>query len=301
MSLITVDHLTKEFGKKTAVKDLSFSIKKGSCTALLGPNGAGKTTTLKMLAGLLESSKGRIYFNEQTSEDLRKFVGFLPQYPVFYNWMTANEFLVYVGRLAHFTKKEAIVRANELIELVGLSEARDQKIGGFSGGMKQRLGIAQALVHNPKLLILDEPVSALDPVGRRDVINMLTELKKQTTILFSTHVLSDAEEVCDDIVIIRNGELALNSTLKDMRTKYQQDLLKIRIKESNREWVQQLRSYEFIQKVLDEDGLITVYVSDVERAKSQVLRDFVELDIPVTSFSIGQSSLEEVFIEVVKQ
>ncbi|MBD8069475.1 ABC transporter ATP-binding protein [Bacillus sp. PS06] len=301
MAFITVEKLTKDFGKKTVVSELSFSIKKGSCTALLGPNGAGKTTTLKMLAGLLKPSKGQISLNEQTSGDLREDVGFLPQFPVFYSWMTAEEFLIYVGRLSHLSKKEAKERAKELIELVGLTDASDQRIGGFSGGMKQRLGIAQAMVHQPKLLILDEPVSALDPVGRRDVIDMLSELKKQTTILFSTHVLSDAEEVCDEIIIIRKGELALDSSIKDMRTKYQQDILKIRLKETSPEWMAELRAYDFIEEVKDEKGSITLYVSDVERAKVQVLRDFVEKNLPVTSFSVGQSSLEDVFIEVVKE
>ncbi len=211
MLLITIDSLTKQFGKKQAVRELSFEIKKGSCTALLGPNEAGKTTTLKMLAGLLAPTKGRIYFNEQPTGDLRKYVGFLPQFPVFCNWMTAREFLEYVGKLSGLPKRAAAEKTIELIELVGLKDAGDQRIGGFSGGMKQRLGIAQAMIHSPKLLMLDEPVSALDPVGRRDVITMLTELKKHTTILFPTHVLSDAEEVCDEIVIIRKGELALSS------------------------------------------------------------------------------------------
>src|SRR5690606_1974532 len=197
-TLVSIENLVKRFGKETAVKNLSFEIKKGSCTALLGPNGAGKTTTLQMLAGLLHPTSGKIAFDGMENGDNRKYIGYLPQHPVFYNWMTANEFLVYVGQLAHLSKQESQRSADELLELVGIADAKKKKIGGFSGGMKQRLGIAQAMIHEPKLVMLDEPVSALDPVGRREVIEMMRQLKEKTTILFSTHVLHDAEEVCDD-------------------------------------------------------------------------------------------------------
>jgi len=300
MSLITVDHLVKQYGKEKAVNDLSFNIKKGSCTALLGPNGAGKTTTLKMVAGLLQPTSGKIEFEGLEKVDLRNHIGYLPQYPVFYNWMTAQEYLVYVGRLARLSKKEAQSKTAELLELVGLKDARNRRIGGFSGGMKQRLGIAQAMVHSPSLVMLDEPVSALDPVGRRDVIEMLREMKKHTTILFSTHVLNDAEEVCDEILIIHAGKMALSGSLKELREQYQEQTITITIKGDYSDWAATAKNYEFVTDVQFEHETITLVVNQLEEARKRVFQDLAKEDLPVSSFSVGQSSLEDVFMKVVQ-
>lgn len=298
-ALVTIENLVKKYGKETAVNGLSFDIKKGSCTALLGPNGAGKTTTLRMLAGLLHPTSGKITFDGNNNGDTRHLIGYLPQHPVFYNWMSAYEFLVYVGQLAHLSKKDSQKRADELLELVGLADAKKRKIGGFSGGMKQRLGIAQAMVHDPKLVMLDEPVSALDPVGRREVIEMMRELKKKTTILFSTHVLHDAEEVCDDIVIIRKGELALNDSLEGLRKKHQHDVITIVAETNISEWATSLTNLKVVEEVTVDRSTATVVVTKLEEAREMILQDILSKGIPVTSFKIGQSSLEDVFLKVV--
>ncbi|WP_010677168.1 ABC transporter ATP-binding protein [Bacillus timonensis] len=299
-NLVSIKNVVKRFGKETAVNNLSFSIKKGSCTALLGPNGAGKTTTLRMLAGLLHPTSGKIEFDGKDNGDIRKYIGYLPQHPVFYNWMSANEFLVYVGQLANLSKAESQQKADELLELVGLLDARKKRIGGFSGGMKQRLGIAQAMIHEPKLVMLDEPVSALDPVGRREVIEMMRELKEKTTILFSTHVLHDAEEVCDDIVIIRKGELALSDSLADLRKKHQHDVITIEAETDIRDWANGLTAIESIHEVTTERTTATIVVTQLDVARNAILQDILMKNIPVSSFRIGQSSLEDVFMKVVK-
>jgi len=299
-TLVSIENLVKRFGKETAVNDLSFDIKKGSCTALLGPNGAGKTTTLRMLAGLLHPTSGKIAFDGMENGDHRKYIGYLPQHPVFYNWMSANEFLIYVGQLAHLSKKESQQKADELLELVGLIDAKKKRIGGFSGGMKQRLGIAQAMIHEPKLVMLDEPVSALDPVGRREVIEMMRELKKKTTILFSTHVLHDAEEVCDDIVIIRKGELALSDTLSGLRKKHQHDVIIIEAETDITTWAKGLTAIDSVHEVSVERTNATIVVSRLEPARNAILQDILTKNIPVSTFKIGQSSLEDVFMKVVK-
>ncbi|WP_077619879.1 ABC transporter ATP-binding protein [Bacillus sinesaloumensis] len=299
-SLVSIDKLVKRFGAETAVNNLSFEIKKGSCTALLGPNGAGKTTTLRMLAGLLHPTSGKISFDGLENGDNRKYIGYLPQHPVFYNWMSASEFLVYVGELAHLSKKESQQKADELLELVGLADAKKKKIGGFSGGMKQRLGIAQAMIHEPKLVMLDEPVSALDPVGRREVIEMMRELKKKTTILFSTHVLHDAEEVCDDIVIIRKGELALSDSLVGLRKKHQHDVIIIESESNLTDWANSLTTIPTVQDVTIAGTTATIIVTELEAARIAILQDIVQKKVPVSTFKIGQSSLEDVFMKVVR-
>ncbi|MDR4890186.1 ABC transporter ATP-binding protein [Fredinandcohnia sp. QZ13] len=299
-TLVSIENIVKRFGKEPAVNNLSFEIKKGSCTALLGPNGAGKTTTLRMLAGLLHPTSGKVAFDGMENGDNRKYIGYLPQHPVFYNWMSASEFLVYVGQLAHLSKKESHQKAEELLELVGLADAKKKKIGGFSGGMKQRLGIAQAMIHEPKLVMLDEPVSALDPVGRREVIEMMRELKKKTTILFSTHVLHDAEEVCDDIVIIRKGELALSDSLAGLRKKHQHDVIVIEAETDISDWANGLTAIESVHEVSVERTTATIVVTQLDTARNAILQDILIKNIPVSTFKIGQSSLEDVFMKVVK-
>jgi len=189
MTLLTVSDVSKIYDKKPAIKNISFSFESGKCVALIGPNGAGKTTILRILAGLLKPTSGSILFKGlKTNEDIRKVIGYLPQYPHFPGWMTGKEFLVFSGELAYLSKDDATQRAETLMEKMGISDAKNKSIKTYSGGMKQRLGIAQAIIHKPRLLMLDEPVSSLDPIGRREVLTLMEELKENMTILFSTHI-----------------------------------------------------------------------------------------------------------------
>ena len=175
--MITVEQLTKSFNGKVVVNNVSFSLKEHTSTALIGPNGAGKTTILSMLTGLLKPTSGAVRL--KGVEDIRTEIGFLPQYPQFYTWQTAKEAIALYGSLSGMSKDEIKTRIDEVLRFVGLEEASNKKIGAFSGGMKQRLGIAQAIMHKPKLLLLDEPVSALDPVGRREMMNLLKKLQQR--------------------------------------------------------------------------------------------------------------------------
>ena len=193
LPLLDVQGLTQIFGATKAVNDISFTIDEGRCAAILGPNGAGKTTTIRMLAGLLSPTSGRIHFQSlPRGADRRQLIGYLPQVPAF--WLDDRAGISDSCWQAMRLKREGSCRSRstEWLERVGIAEAAKRRIAGYSGGMKQRLGLAQALIHRPKLLILDEPVSALDPIGRREVMGLLRDLKQETTILFSTHVLHDA-------------------------------------------------------------------------------------------------------------
>lgn len=301
MSLLQVDQLTKDFGSKLAVNKLTFQVVEGNCVGLLGPNGAGKTTTLQMLSGLLAPSSGTIRFAESNGTDIRQSIGYLPQYPAFYNWMSGREFLEFTGKLAHLSKKEAAARARDILERVGLKDAANRRIGGYSGGMKQRLGIAQAIIHRPKLLILDEPVSALDPLGRREVLELMQDLKKETTILFSTHVLHDAETICDDVLIIRDGQIALNGELKKIMQKNRQSVITITIQLTDRHetWLHALSSKPFVKKLDIQHHTAKITVSDLELAKAVILREIVDTGISITKFEVGQTTLEDLFIEAV--
>lgn len=220
MKTLEVRNLTKHFGAKQVVEDVSFTLQANTATALIGPNGAGKTTTLSMLAGLLEPTGGEILIPDVV--DVRTAIGFLPQYPQFYSWLTALEYMEMVANLSGVEKRSVKEKCKKMLAFVGLERAMHKKTVTFSGGMKQRLGIAQALIHQPKLLLLDEPVSALDPVGRREVMNLLKEVQQQTTILYSTHILNDAEEMTDQLLFLREGRLVEQGSLTEVKAKFEQ-------------------------------------------------------------------------------
>lgn len=303
MSFLSVDQLTKRFGSGTPVKGISFGLERGSCTALLGPNGAGKTTTMRMLAGLIAPSAGRITVQgrQHSSGDYRSLIGYLPQHPAFYGWMTGEEFVLYAAGLSGMGRKEARERTRTVLERVGLAEAAKRRIAGYSGGMKQRLGLAQALVHQPQLLLLDEPVSALDPIGRREVMNLLQQLRTETTILFSTHVLPDAEEVCDRIMMMRDGEIVENGELQSLADKYRRPLLTIEVDRqlAASEWLESLGARPFVQEARIQGSIALLTVDHIEEARRLILDEVSSRQIPLISFQAGATSLEEMFMKVV--
>jgi len=218
MSLLKVEALTKKFGSKRSVDELSFTLQPNTATALIGPNGAGKTTAMSMITGLLQPSSGAVTL--EGNSDIRKHIGFLPQYPKFYSWLTALEYVEMTARLSGIPARDAKKRSETVLEYVGLGKDMKRLTSTFSGGMKQRLGIAQAIVHNPKLLLLDEPVSALDPIGRAEVMELLKELQKETTILYSTHILHDAEKMTDQVLFMKEGKLVEQGTLLEIQQRY---------------------------------------------------------------------------------
>jgi ABC-2 type transport system ATP-binding protein len=300
MSLIQIKGLKKSFQGNEVIKGLDFKLEKGKCIALLGPNGAGKTTTLRMLSGLMKPTAGSISFSEAKKDgDIRHLIGYLPQFPVFYEWMSGIEFLQYVGKLAGLTSKEAKDRSLELLELVGISDAKNRRVGKYSGGMKQRLGIAQAIIHRPQLVMLDEPVSALDPFGRREVLELLEGLKKETTILFSTHILNDAEEVCDEILFLHNGEIVESGTMDDLRERHQQAKIDLIFRKKTEEMESILRNHSVTKSCLIDGNRISVFVTNVETARREFLKLISEKDWQLDKFEMSSMTLEDVFMKVV--
>lgn len=300
MELVKVTDLVKRYGPTNVVKGLNFHIGEGRCVSLIGPNGAGKTTTLKMLSGLIEPTSGSIYFQGYKGKDLRGFIGYLPQYPTFFNWMTGKEFLVFVGQLAKIDRKDAEKRSDELLERVGLKDAKKRKIAGYSGGMKQRLGLAQALIHRPKLLLLDEPVSALDPLGRREVLEMMWQIKQETTILFSTHVLHDAQEISDDILIMHDGNIAISGELGKVIERYRQPIIQIEFDALDHEWVKAIEHLDFISEINIDGNVASVIVKDISKGKEILLKEIAEKKIPIRKFEVAETTLEDIFLKVVK-
>jgi ABC-2 type transport system ATP-binding protein len=221
--VLTIQNLTKSFGKEKVIDGLTFSVPEGSIFGFIGKNGAGKTTTMKMTLGLLAADGGeitvcgeRVSFGQTATN---RHIGYLPDVPEFYGYMRPKEYLWLCGEITGMKNVRIKSRSEELLELVGLAGI-NKKIGGFSRGMKQRLGIAQALINEPKLLICDEPTSALDPVGRKEILEILRQVKNKTTVIFSTHIISDVERICDRIAVLDKGKLALSGTIAELKAKH---------------------------------------------------------------------------------
>lgn len=222
---LVIDRISKQFKNKIAVDRLSATLRKG-VHGLLGANGAGKTTLMRMLCGILKPDSGTITFNKMdvSEENYRATLGYLPQDFGYYPEFTGLDFLLYMAALKGLDKPSARQKAKELLELVSLTEVSKKKIKTYSGGMKQRLGIAQALLNTPKLLILDEPTAGLDPKERVHFRNIIEELGKNSVVLLSTHIVSDIEHIAEDVLIMKNGQLichgAWDDTKGDLETFY---------------------------------------------------------------------------------
>lgn len=214
---LTIDQLTKQYEKKIAVDLISLTLKKG-VYGLLGANGAGKTTLMRMMCGILKPTNGEITFNgiDVTKEDYRNVLGYLPQDFGYYPEFTAFDFMLYMASLKGLTKSCAKEKTKELLELVSLSQVAKKKIKTFSGGMKQRLGIAQAMLNNPKVLILDEPTAGLDPKERVRFRNLISRLGTDRIVLLSTHIVSDIEHIADTILVMKEGQLIHNGRLDEI-------------------------------------------------------------------------------------
>lgn len=306
---VRVDNIAKRFGAHESLRGVSFELREGRCTALLGPNGAGKTTLIRILTGLLSPTAGQVGFQGlRQGDDPRALIGYLPQTPAFHSWMSGREFLRYAAELCGLGRGESAVRSDELLERTGLGGAAGKRrIGGYSGGMKQRLGLAQALIHRPRLLVLDEPVSALDPVGRREVMELLRELKRETTILFSTHVLHDAEELCDDVMILQEGRIAVSGPIEDVRGRHSAPIILLEVERSDNargrlaDWAKHLAHPAIASIRLQTDGYAAVFQAlNAEEARSYLLRQLLDSPLPVVKLEFGYSSLEDIFMMAVQ-
>lgn len=297
-TLLHVQGLTKEYGNEKAVDQVTFSLNKNTATALIGPNGAGKTTTLSMLAGLLRQTSGTVVIDGDVRGDIQREIGFLPQYPQFYSWLTALEFTEMVAKLSGIDGKIAKSQAARTLDFVGLKDAKNKKTGTFSGGMKQRLGLAQAIVHKPGLLLLDEPVSALDPVGRREILNLLKELQDHTTILYSTHILNDAEEMTDQLLFLRKGQLVEQGSLKEVKDKYANPLFKILFAD-----IEEATKFVEISPwpARQENEVVFIHLEENKPLMNEVLQVLANSNLRLSKVERASASLEEIFLQVVNK
>lgn len=299
-------NINKKYGEFEVLKNISFEIKKGTVYGFLGPNGAGKTTTMNILSGLIDFNGGEIYLNgedfKKNKRQLLSKVGYLPQNPVFYNYMNANEYLHFIGELANMTEKEIKQRTIELLDIVKLTEAANRKIGQYSGGMKQRLGIAVAIFNKPEIVFLDEPTSALDPEGRMEILEFIRDLKLAgTTVFFSTHILSDIERVCDEVSILDKGKILISDNLENLKNKYIQPIFDMEFEKPCVDLNKVLLDFKWVEKVLIKDNKASIYVNNIDIAKSKLLNILVQGENVILSFNLRKSNLEDIFIRLVNK
>lgn len=306
MSAISVKNLTKKFKNFTAVDNLSFEVAKNHVVGFLGPNGAGKTTTLRMLVGLSEATSGSIEIDGQKiifgNTKTNSEIGYLPELPSMYHWMSGYEYLNFIAKLFNFTEKERQTKIAKLLKIAGLTDAKDKRISTYSGGMKQRLGIAQALLSDPKVLILDEPVSALDPIGRKEVLDFIEKLKINRTVLFSTHILSDVDRICDDIVIIKNGKLIVSSPLSELKAKYASTILEVDFKNNPEKIVGDLKKQVWVQKVTQNGNKLRIWLADNSSFENnEPLKFFIKYNLGILKYSLSLPETEDLFIKLLEE
>lgn len=306
MYAVETDKLQKSFGNVKAVCELDLKVPEGSIYGFLGPNGAGKTTTIKMLTGLIKPDSGKIKicgkeFNMQ-SNGHGNFTGYLPDVPNFYDWMTAAEFLKMCGELFGINQKTLKKRIEHLLELTGLYDVK-KKIGGYSRGMKQRLGIAQALINEPKVVFLDEPVSALDPIGRKEVMDIIGSLSGKTTVFFSTHILADVERICDRIVILNKGKVVLEDSISSIKNKYTSREIVLGAEEMKQQLTEALSQQKWVLSIKENSNGsdLIIKTNHLLKAQIEIPALLAQKNIALRKFAILEPNLEDIFIEVIKQ
>ncbi len=299
MDILTIANLKKRFGEKEVLKGVSLSVPEKSVFGFIGKNGAGKTTTMKTVLGLLEADEGEIYVAGEKvtygQTGTNSYIGYLPDVPEFYDFMTAYEYLAFCGEMAGMKKDEIKIRCEEMLKLVGLSGEK-HRIKGFSRGMKQRLGIAQALLGRPKLLICDEPTSALDPVGRKEVLDILMTVKEETTVIFSTHILSDVERICTDVAFLNDGKIITQGKMDEIKEKNKSEDMILEFEKEE----EAKRVLEAFSECSLTEGANLIFKGTDDRM-FEMLKFIAENKICINKVERMERTLEALFLEVVSE
>jgi ABC-2 type transport system ATP-binding protein len=301
--------LTKHYPGVQALTDLTLEVPAGSIYGFLGPNGAGKTTALKLLAGLTTPTRGGASVAGvplSAGAAYRQHVGYLAQEPRFFPWMTGRETIEYVGSLYPREVRSDRPRVQEMIDLVGIADAADRPAKTYSGGMRQRLGIAQALVARPAVLLLDEPVSALDPIGRREVLELMREIKGEVTVFYSTHILDDVQRVSDHVAILDHGRLVRAQPTAQLLSSFTADRMRVVLGSAGDDTATALEALPGVLSVepTGRDGDVRTYSLQIDPAATAgiqraITRLAADNDLSVIDNSLVREGLEDVFMRLV--
>ena len=304
---IKVEKLRKDYPGLTAVHDLDFGVREGCIHGFLGPNGAGKSTTLRMICGLLRPTSGQVLvqtFNPVTQPDeVKALVGLLPENTPLYREMSVEDFLVFAARLRNVPATEVAKNVTKVIDQTGLGDVRSRLIGNLSKGYRQRVGIAQSLVHNPKVVILDEPTAGLDPQSVVEIRSLIKSLKGEKTIIFSSHILSEVEEICDTISIIGRGHLKANGDLQDIKRAFQgKGLVKVETDRLLTEAeLKNLLALNFVEAVEVDGAWLKIAPRSAQDVRPELVKHLVGIGVGVRAVEYVVPQLEQVFMAVTKQ
>jgi ABC-2 type transport system ATP-binding protein len=307
---VTIQNLTKKFGNFTALNNISLEIEEGEIFGYIGPNGAGKTTTMKILVGLISNYKGEVtiggYSAAKNREEIHKLLGYLPQAVAFQDWRTTNQALKTFGKLSGLTDIQLEERIPKTLELLGLADARYKKVSQLSGGMTQKVGLAQALLHEPKLLVLDEPLGGLDPLSRRQFKDIVQQLaKKGTTVLFSSHILSDVQDVADRVGIISHGNIKQVGRIAELKARLtQQKTVEVMLAGNSDKW-QQLDKVQGVSGVTQpQAGIVLANLHEgvnEEQAVNDIIAAVVKLGIRVRGIWLMEPSLDQIYFNYISE
>lgn len=308
-SVIVCDNLSKHYKNITALDRLNLEISENTILGFLGINGAGKTTTIKLLNNLIKPTTGNAcIYGQSILKDplkLKTMIGYLSQEPAFYPWMTPKEFLTYVGEVFNLNKNTIRERVDRLLHDLDLAEVAEKRISEFSTGMRQRLGIAQALINEPKVVFLDEPVSSLDPLGRIQVLNIIKSLKGKATIVMSSHILNDVERVCDEVAIIDHGKLLIHEKLPVLKDRYFSRTILIHCQEPLERFKDLLQKQDFIKTVEwivatpEMPNGLKIISKDFALAEKELPALIVKHGLTLKHYEFISPNLEDIFISLV--
>jgi ABC-2 type transport system ATP-binding protein len=301
---IETNDLGKTFGDFAAVDGIDLQVKEGTINGFIGPNGAGKTTTMKMLIGALHPSKGSGTIKNYSigSMDAKKLIGFSPEHPKFYEDMTAHSYLVYMGMICGMKRKEAHTRSMDLLKWLDIGGFADKRVHSFSAGMRQKLSLAQSLIHEPEILILDEPTANLDPAGRLSIIKKLKELchNKKTTVFISSHVLGELEKLVTEVTMINHGKLVARKEITTLEKEVSADRYILKTSDNSKILPALNRSAFVAEAEIDENDIIHISCKGDEFLfRKDVTRVVLQSDVWVEMFNIETADLEGLFMKLV--
>ncbi len=304
--MLSIKALNKRYGRFQAVTDLNLEVREGEIFGFVGPNGAGKTTTMKIMCGLLKATSGEISLEGvdvlRNSSRIKEKIGYMPDFFGVYDDLKVNEYLEFYGSIYNIKGSERKKITDDLLELVDLSSKRDAYVDSLSRGMKQRLCLARSLVHNPRLLVLDEPASGMDPRARVEMKEILKNLKSMgKTIIISSHILPELAELCTSVGIIDKGRMIISGSVAEiMQQVYSKKVIRIKLRDRVNEAATLLREYPFVDKLVLGEDTIQVGFEGGDEDMSKVLSALVTKGIPVVSFAPLDGNLEDVFMKVTK-
>lgn len=302
--MIEVEHLTKKFGDLKAVQDLSFKVEKGKIWGLLGPNAAGKTTTMRILTGYLPATDGKAtvadYNVFEQPNEVKKITGYLPENVPLYPEMTVSSYLNFVSEIKQIPTSKRKEAVNRTIEISGLESVRKRLIKNISRGFKQRVGLAQALIHEPQILILDEPTTGLDPAQIIEIRQLIKSLKGERTIILSTHILAEVTQTCDGVVIINEGKLMASDSLEKLTASYEErEGIFIRLREGGKEKVSLFESISGVEKVSFEDDEFKIEWTKGKDIRDEITKIIVDKELGLIEMRPLAMNIEDLYLKVI--